>query len=151
LVEGELTDKLFVIRKGLVRGYRVFEGQEVTFWVSIDGDFFTSSNYFLQLPSEEHMECLEDCILDYLTYDHIQYALEYFSDFKAFYLKNFELYYRFAQIRATIARIPNAKSRLDYFFKNYNPEIINRCPDKYLSSFLNVQPETYCRLKKEIL
>lgn len=59
-----------------------------------------------------------------------------------------KLYYKYAQMRSVLSRIPLAKNRVTYFLKNYNSKIIERTPDKVIASFLNIKPETYSRLKK---
>jgi len=151
LLEGEIRDEIYVIRKGLIRGYRTFEKDEITFWVSVDQEFFAASSYFFKTPSDENIECLEDCVLDYLTFDEVKYAINQFDDFRNFYIKNLEIYYRYAQLRSILSRIPLGTKRVKYFFENYSPEIVKRTPDKYISSFLNMKPETYSRIKKELL
>ena len=149
--EGEITDELYLIRKGLIRGLRNFKETPITFWISVDFEFFTSSSYFFNTPSDETIECIEDCVLDYLTFDQVRYAINHFDDFKEFYIKNLELYYKYSQLRSVLSRIPLSKNRISYFLNNYNPKIIERTPDKIISSFLNVKPETYSRIKKQII
>lgn len=149
--EGEITDELFLIRKGLIRGVRNFNEIPITFWISVDFEFFTSSSFFFNIPSEEIVECIEDCVLDYLTFDQVRYAISHFDDFKEFYIKNLEIYYKYSQLRSILARIPLSKNRISFFLNNYNPLIIERTPDKIISSFLNVTPETYSRVKNQLI
>jgi len=40
----------------------------------------------------------------------------------------------------------STKERFIYFMKN-NPELVLRVPQKYLASYLEIQPETFSRLK----
>lgn len=149
--KGEVIDKIFVIRKGLVRGFEIINSKEITHWVSLDNEIFTAASFFSQTPSIEIIQCLEDCKLDYLTYKDLYYAIHNFKDFSAMYHRVLEQYYYAAQIRSIISRIPNSKSRFSYFVENYDINIINRCPDKYLASFININPETFSRLKSEYL
>ncbi|MEK9741206.1 MAG: hypothetical protein VW262_08475 [Flavobacteriaceae bacterium] len=149
--EGEITDKLYLIRKGLIRGIRNFNEIPITYWISVDFEFFTSSSYFFNTPSDEIIESIEDSVLDYLTFDQVRYAINHFDDFKEFYIKNLEIYYKYSQIRSILARIPLSKNRISYFLNNYNPLIIKRTPDKIISSFLNVKPETYSRVKNQLI
>jgi len=149
--EGETIDELYLIRKGLIRGVRNFNETLITFWISVDYEFFTSSSYFFNTQSDEIIECIEDCVLDYLTFDQVRYAINHFDDFKDFYIKNLEIYYKYSQLRSVLSRIPLSKNRISYFLNNYNPKIVERTPDKIISSFLNVKPETYSRIKKQII
>ena len=149
--EGEITDELYLIRKGLIRGVRNFNETPITFWISVDFEFFTYSSYFFNTQSDEIIECIEDCVLDYLTFDQVRYAINHFDDFKDFYIKNLEIYYKYSQLRSVLSRIPLSKNRISYFLSNYNPKIVERTPDKIISSFLNVKPETYSRIKRQLI
>lgn len=148
--KGEIIDKIFVIRKGLVRGYDVIDSQEITHWVSIDNEIFTAASFFSRTPSIENIQCIEDCQLDYLSYKDLFYAVNNFKDFSYMYQRVLEQYYYAAQIRSIISRIPNAKNRFNYFIAQYDFKIIERCPNKFLASFINIKPETFSRLKKSM-
>jgi len=149
LVEkGALIDKICVIRKGLVRGFDSIANQEITFWISVDGEICTSSAFFTADKSEEYIQALEDTILDYITLEDLRKALINYKDCNEMYIKNLEKYYQLAQKRALISRIPDAATRFSYFLANYDPRIIARTPSKYVASFLGIKPETLSRLKK---
>jgi len=61
LKQGEICDKLFIVRKGLVKGFFVINKKEINSWISMDNEFVTSiSGYFKNEPAEENIQCLED-------------------------------------------------------------------------------------------
>src|ERR1700761_9120415 len=74
LVEaGTINDRLFFIRKGLVRCYYIkMKGKkktEVSNWFLAESDTIASMQSFLaQQPTDEYMQALEDCELEYTTF-----------------------------------------------------------------------------------
>lgn len=146
---GGFCDRIFVIKKGLVRGFTVINDEEITSWVSIENEVFTSiSGYFSQQPCKENIQALEDTYVDYLEFQDMEVALSEFPDFALLNRRLLQEYYSAAEVRAIIPRIPGAKERLDYFLQNYNRQIIERTPKKILASLLNIRPETLSRLIK---
>ncbi|WNH12928.1 Crp/Fnr family transcriptional regulator [Thalassobellus suaedae] len=144
---GEVCDRLFVIRKGLVRGYFNYNEKEITTWVSVDNEFVTSiSGYFKNEPALENIQCLEDTYTESLSYEHMHFALENFKEMGYLNRILMEQYYIHAEYRAFMARIPSAKDRYEYFINITNPEIVKRLPKKYLASLLNMRPETLSRI-----
>ena len=95
-------------------------------------------------------EALEDVTIEYLETRDYEYLMT-LEDYRFLAQKMLTQYYVFSNRRALIARIPNAKDRLEFFLKNYDNDIIHRCPNKYLAEFLGIRPETMSRILKEIL
>ena len=60
-----------------------------------------------------------------------------------------EEYYILAEQRVYLARIPNARKRLEFFMANMKPQIMDRIPRKHLASYLAIRPETLSRLMKD--
>lgn len=146
--EQENTLKICFLRKGLVRGVVEIQGKQITNWITIENELFASTNFFSEHLFVERVEALEDVTIEYLDKGDYEFLLN-FADFKSLAQKLITEYYVLANRRALIARIPNSKSRLNFFLRNYNNDIINRCPNKYLSEFLGMRPETMSRLLKK--
>lgn len=147
-VNGDHLDRVYIIRKGLVRGFFNYNNIEITTWASIDNEMVTSiSGFFRKEPALENIQCLEDTYTESLSYDDLHYAIEHYKEMAQLYRILMEQYYIEAEYRALTARIPIAKDRYKYFKKNGNPEIFKRLPKKYLASLLNMRPETLSRLE----
>lgn len=148
-VPGDRFSRVSIIKRGLVRGYYRLYGQEITSWISIDDEVFTTTHFFSNSECAEHVQALEPTYVEYLEYGDYEEGLRSFPDFALLRGRLMEMYYAHAEKRALISRIPNASNRFEYFLNNYNPEIIRRSPKKCLASFLNMRPETLSRLVKE--
>lgn len=58
---GELCNRVFVLKKGLVRGYFVNNNKEITTWISRENEMVTSiSGYFKNKQGLENIQALED-------------------------------------------------------------------------------------------
>jgi CRP/FNR family transcriptional regulator, anaerobic regulatory protein len=144
---GEYCDKLFVLRKGLVRGYFISGGKEVTTWISCDSELVTSiSGFFRRRASKENIQCLEDTSAEYLLYDDLKQGLELFPEMATLNRILLEQYYIHAEDRAFLARIPGAMERFRYFNSTEQRHLLQRAPYKYLASLLGMRPETFSRI-----
>lgn len=147
---GDVCKRLYIIKKGLVRGYFLSDGMEITTWLDSENEVFTSiTGFFRNEPSEENIQSLENTHCEYLEYEDYKYCLEHFSEMRHINRMLLEEYYILAEHRVYLARIPNARKRLDYFTDNNTPQLLERIPKKYLASFLSMRPETLSRLMKE--
>ncbi|CAH8281737.1 CRP-like cAMP-binding protein [Mariniflexile fucanivorans] len=151
LRQGEVCDRLHIIRKGLVRGYFNYENNEITTWVSVDSEMVTSiSGFFKKEPALENIECLEDTYTESISHHDLNFALENFKEMACLYRILLEEYYMHAEYRAFMVRIPTAKDRYSYFLQNNHPEIIKRLSKKHLASLLNMRPETLSRIETPV-
>ncbi len=148
VVNGEQSDRIYIIRKGLVRGFFNYDNNEITTWASVDNEMVTSiSGFFRKEPALENIQCVEDTFTESLSYSDLHFAIENYKEMARLYRVLIEQYYIEAEYRAFTARIPIAKDRYAYFKENGNSEIFNRLPKKYLASLLNMRPETLSRLE----
>ncbi|MEZ4968868.1 MAG: Crp/Fnr family transcriptional regulator [Flavobacteriaceae bacterium] len=147
---GEICNRLYVIKKGLVRGYFISDKADVTTWISFDSEIFTSiTGFFKNEPARENIQCLEDTHCEYLEYQDFQYCLKNFPEMREINRIMMVEYYIHAENRAFMTRIPNAQKRLKYFLRNADPRMVERIPKKYLASFLTMRPETLSRIITE--
>ena len=143
---GEILNRVFLIKRGLVRGFYQLNGKEITNWVSCDDEFFSSGGFFKQTPANEYIDAIEATQVDYLCFDDLQEAMQRFPEFVHLMNKLLAEYYAAAEIRALLSRIPGAAARFNFMISLHAPETIRRIPNKYLASYLNMRPETLSRL-----
>ena len=144
---GELCKHIYFIRKGVIRGY-VKEGtKEVTTWITAENEMVSSiRGLSLQEPSLENIQAIEHCDLVVAAYESLQYLYENYIELNIVGRKLLEQYYRDAEERAYISRIPNAAKRYRHFLETKS-NLANRIPLKYIASYLGMTIETLSRIR----
>lgn len=149
LKAGEVCKHLYFIRKGAIRGY-VKEGtKEITTWITAENEMVTSiRGLSLQEPSLENIQAIEHCDLVVATYESLHYLYENYIEVNIVGRKLLEQYYRDAEERAFISRIPNAAKRYHHFLETKS-DLANRIPLKYIASYLGMTIETLSRIRSK--
>ena len=149
LKAGEICKHIYFIRKGVIRGYVKDETKEVTTWITAENEMVSSIRGFsLQEPSLENIQAIERCDLIVATYDSLQYLYENHMELNIVGRKLLEQYYRDAEERAYISRIPNAAKRYRHFLETKS-NLANRIPLKYIASYLGMTIETLSRIRSK--
>jgi CRP-like cAMP-binding protein len=141
---------LFLIVKGVVRGFIKDGNTEITTWIAKENEVVgTIRNLWLESDSEEYLQALED--VDLIAIPHVlsDYLFENFTEANIVGRKMMELYYRSAEERAYLCRISSAEKRYKRFLVSF-PDLINRVSLKYIASFLAIRLETLSRIRAKI-
>ncbi|MDP4263960.1 MAG: Crp/Fnr family transcriptional regulator [Bacteroidota bacterium] len=147
LKAGETCGHLYFIRKGAIRGYVKEDSKEVTTWITAENEMVTSiRGLSSQEPSLENIQAIEHCDLVVAPFEALQYLYEHHVEVNIVGRKLLEKYYRDAEERAFISRIPNAGKRYCHFL-NTKPNLANRIPLKYIASYLGMTIETLSRIR----
>jgi CRP-like cAMP-binding protein len=144
----DIANRIYFIEKGLIRGYRVEEDIERTYYFMTEGDVFISVRSFLtQTPATEYIECKEDCILHSISFKELRYAYAEYPSFNFHRAELLQYYYLLSIEREEMRQLP-AYGRYCFLMKN-QPQLIGRVQDKYLASYLNIAKSTFSRKKGE--
>lgn len=147
LNEGEREEYLNMVINGLARKYVRRSKNEVTLQLATEGHIIHSEISFLtRIPSPVVVETIEPSTLISLSYQNMERALEEMPGadrmgrllLVAMYVKKDERLYN--QLHQT------TRERFLNYLKNH-PHMLQRVPQKYLASYLNIKPETFSRLK----
>lgn len=141
---------LFLIVKGVVRGFIKDGDSEITTWIAKENEVVgTIRNLWVEGDSEEYLQALED--VDLVAIPHVlsEYLYENFSEANIVGRKMMELYYRSAEERAYLCRISSAEKRYKRFLISF-PDLINRVSLKHIASFLAIRLETLSRIRAKI-
>ncbi|TLU99083.1 Crp/Fnr family transcriptional regulator [Dyadobacter luticola] len=155
LSDGEICDKLWFVKTGLVRGYQLVNNLEGTFdvteWFAKENDFFHASDSFVnQVPACEYIEVLETSTLIYVS-RHDLYQL--YSEHPEMCCLG-----RIIAERALLAhkkllrdmRILSAPQKFEAF-RGHSKELIARVPQKYIASYLGISENYVSKLKAKYL
>lgn len=144
---GEQENYLNLVMKGVIRKFFYKNRDEVITQIACEGDLISSSVSFLSgEPSLYAVEALESSTLASISKERVE--------------ELYELSPRLERVgRVIITELYLEKERWEQNhiefdirerfvnFVHSNPDLIQRVPQKYIASYLNIKPETFSRLK----
>ena len=145
--EGEVDNYLNMVVQGLVMKYIRVKKSDVILQLATEGHVIDSEISFLtRTPSLVFVETLEPTIMLSLDYNKMNEALDKFPQgerlgrliLTGMYVKKEES--RYDRLSKT------ARQRFLDYLKTH-PHMVQRVPQKYLASYLNIKPETFSRMK----
>ena len=144
---GEVENYINFIETGLARKYYKKDNEEINTQISYEGHIIHAQESFhSRLPSEYTIETIEPVELTSITFECLEKI--YSSSEKMQRLGRLV-------ITATMVLKDKWQSQLvkltprERFinFVTRHPELMQRVPQKYLASYLNIKPETFSRFK----
>jgi CRP-like cAMP-binding protein len=152
LSDGDICDRLWFVKSGLVRGYQLIENQEkgceeVTEWFAKENNFFYAVESFVnQVPTREYIEVLEPSMFISISR----------QDLYQLYLDHPEICClgRIIAERALLAhkellrdmRMLSAPQKFEAF-RARSKELFARLPQKYIASYLGISENYVSKLK----
>lgn len=152
LQPGQVSDRLYFIEQGVVRGYYLKDGarndgKEVTSWFMRENDFIISiASFYSRQPAREYVELLTAGIVWSVTYAQLQQLYRNFPEFNTIGRLLTEKYYVLSELRTQNLRMQSAPERYAQLLTDF-PDIFGRVPLKYIASHLGISPETLSRLR----
>lgn len=144
---GEVEDHFNFILKGLARKYYKKGHQEINTQISLEGHLLTSQESFhSRLPSEYFIETIEPTTVVSITHDDLErvystsHRMEHLARLLITYAMVLKDRWQMQQVKMT------PRERFLNFVTR-NPELMQRVPQKFLASYLNIKPETFSRFK----
>lgn len=144
---GEVENYFNLITRGLVRKYYLRNKEEVHTQISREGQIILAQDSFLSRePSIYCLEAIEPTTLMSISYD----------DLERIFSSSCRMEHLGRKVVTAIAILQDKwqsnliqKSPRERFidFVSRNPDLIQRVPQKYLASLLNIKPETFSRFK----
>jgi len=145
--EGEVERYFNIIAKGLVRKYLPIRGGEQIIQLAVEGHIIHSElSFFYRTPSGSVVETIEPTVLLSISYESLEQMYSQFPKVERlgrlivsdlFIKKDFRY---FDQLRKS------TRERFLDYIKTHS-HMLQRVPQKYIASYLNIKPETFSRLK----
>lgn len=144
---GEIENYFNFIVKGLVRKYYRKNHQEINTQISFEGQMILSQESFhSRLPSEYFVEAIEPTIVVSIHYDDLEKL--YTSSHRMEHLGRLIVTYSMViKDRWQMQLVKMTPRERFLHFVTKNPELMQRVPQKFLASYLNIKPETFSRFK----
>jgi CRP-like cAMP-binding protein len=144
---GTVERYLNVIAMGLARKYLPVRNKEITVQLASEGHIVHSElSFHYRIPSSAVIETIEPTVFFSISYDSLQQLYDLYPKaenlgrllISDLFVKKDNRYYH--------QLIKNTRERfLDYV--RTHPQMLQRVPQKYIASYLNIKPETFSRLK----
>ena len=144
---GEVENYFNFITKGLVRKYYKKGQQEINTQISFEGHLILSQESFhSRRPSEYYVETVEPTTFVSITHDDLEkvYSQSHRMEHLARLLITYAMVIK-DNWQIQLVKMTPRERFLNFVTKN--PQLMQRVPQKYLASYLNIKPETFSRFK----
>lgn len=144
---GEVENNFNFIAKGLIRKYYKKGSHEINTQISMEGHLIVSQESFhSRQPSDYFIETIEPSTVVSITYDDLErvYASSHRMERLARLLITYAMVIK-DRWQIQLVKMTPRERFLNFVTKN--PELMQRVPQKYLASYLNIKPETFSRFK----
>ncbi len=144
---GEIENYMNFVDRGLVRKYYKKENDEINTQISHEGHIIHAQESFhSRTPSEYTIETIEPCELSSITYECLERI--YTSSEKMQQLGRLVITATMVLKDKWQSQLVKLSPRERFInFVTRHPELMQRVPQKYLASYLNIKPETFSRFK----
>jgi CRP-like cAMP-binding protein len=144
---GDVENYFNFILHGLVRKFYLKGREEINTQISLENHIIHSQESFhSRTPSEYTIEALEPAVLLSISYDDLEKLISANQRMEHLGRKviTFTLVLKDKWQMQLVKMDPRERFLK---FVSHNPELMQRVPQKYLASFLNIKPETFSRYK----
>ncbi|BDS10439.1 Crp/Fnr family transcriptional regulator [Aureispira anguillae] len=150
LEEGKICRKLYFIKEGTLRFYYLNEeGEDITHWFLLEGDFITEINSFIeQSESEYYLEVLEDCTLHTCSYDSFIKINELFPEVSQLWNTILAKFLLELGEKIKDLQFRDAKTRYNNLLQKH-PSITQRVALKHIASYLGITQQSLSRIRKK--
>jgi CRP-like cAMP-binding protein len=144
---GEIENYFNFILKGLIRKYYIKGKEEINTQVSFEGHIIHSQESFhSHTPSEYFVEAIEPSSVASITYKDLESVFA--SSKKMEHLGRLVITHTMMiKDRWQVQLVKMTPRERFLNFVTRNPELMQRVPQKFLASYLNIKPETFSRFK----
>lgn len=150
LRKGQVCRQICFINKGLLHSYQEKDDKRITSWLMKEFNVIVSvKSFFLQAPSDESIEALEESELYYITYSDLKSTCLDFIEFNFHRAELLTRYYVLENDHRLIMQKGSAIQRLQWFLQTF-PDLIQRVPARHIASFLGLREETMSRIRSQL-
>ncbi|MBI1183770.1 cyclic nucleotide-binding domain-containing protein [bacterium] len=147
---GKIDRELHFIEKGSGRVYYLKDGNDITDYIAMDGQFLGGvSSVFSKLPSEKAIELTEDSIVQSINAEAFETLAGREHQVETLFRKLMTWAFLLCQQRVESIRFHAAAERYALLEKQY-PGISNRIPLKHIASYIGTTQVSLSRIRAGI-
>lgn len=147
LEQGQRCNKIWFLKRGMVRKYYLNDGKEKTVWIATENEIFTSlQSYAQRRPADEYLQACEDCKTIGISRENSEKLIR-FPAFVTFTNTLMEL--EFSNIDKNTKALSSTDARGKYeYLRKIAPEMCKRAKLGHIASLLGISQETLSRIRK---
>lgn len=150
LKEGQLNKDTFFILDGLVREYKVIDGEEIsTHFFSEEQWIISLTSFTEETPSTHNLICMEDTTVVIGNETKAQELFKQYPRFETVSRMVMESVFSEQQKTMSAYLTDSPEQRYLRLFET-KPDLIQRVPQYQLASYIGVKPESLSRIRKRI-
>lgn len=150
LQEGQVSENIYFIEKGLIRCYQLREGNQVSSWFMKEGDVAVAvESFFGRTPSYQYIQTLEETDVYYITHSELQATCKEFNEFYIHRCLILEKYYMLSEHRHFALQGQTAVEKYKYLIDDF-PDLLKRVSSKYIASFVGLSEVHFSAIKGQI-
>ena len=147
LKEGEISQKMFLIKKGCVRVWFNNNGKDITTQFFFEGQMATSLESFIYNESSLFtIETIEVCEIAIINKNDFEKLIENDPAFKNWFYQT-ALMKVIAHSKRLLSFIKNKPHDRYLELINQQPDIIKRVPQHFIASYLGITPVSLSRIR----
>ena len=151
LKKGDVCQHVSFINYGCFRIYNIVKGEELTTDFSFEGNYITDYSSFLtQKPSAAYIIAQEDAEVMELHYNDMQVLYEKIPSWQKYGRLITEFIYTKVVERAQSLLFDSPEELYIRLMKE-RPKVIENIPQRYIASYLGIQPESLSRIRKRMM
>ena len=151
LKEGQTANTYYFVESGFLRTFAIDTyGNDITTGFYSKGQIvWEVASLFLQTPTKENLEALEDVSLWQINLQKFQMLFDNIADFRE--AGRTRLVQNHVQLKQrSLALITDSAESRYRSLMHQNPEILQQAPLKYIASYLGITDTSLSRIRKEI-
>lgn len=147
---GKIFDRTYFIEEGLIRCYRIQNGEDVTYHFYLQQDFCLDFySYLHDTPSEFFFQALTDSIVYEFSRTAIAKAMVQYPQIDKLGRLMAERAYSSVAERLREMQVDNLEVRYTKLF-NRNPKLFQEIQQRHIATYLGVKPESLSRIKLQL-
>ena len=148
--EGQYFKESYYVVKGVLRQFRLIDGEERTSNFFMDDEAIHSiTSASIDIACTFNLECLEDCKISVVSFEKEKEVYKRFPRFQYMCRITTEKHLLEYQEQMALYMSSTPEERYKQILEN-KADLIDRVPQYHLASYLGIKPESLSRIRKRL-